>query len=136
MSAKRLPTCRHCGRKFKPCVYNRHHQKWCDHPECRAERDRARNRRYHRRRLSSDETFRQSERERCRESMRRSRQAAKGVEIADSFSTVPADVVLAGMVSQLVDSIDPQVVGQAMNFYAERGRNLAIPSRIRGSPGV
>jgi hypothetical protein len=42
--------------------------------------------------------------------------------------------VLSGLISQLVDSTDPEVVGRAAARYAERGRQLSVPSRIRSSP--
>lgn len=133
MSAKRLPTCRHCGRRFRPCVFNRHHQQWCALPDCRRARDRARNRSYHRRRSASDESFRESERVRCCEGMRRHR-LTKPDAIAAVSAPVSSDV-LSGLISQLVDSTDPEVVDRAAARYAERGRQLSVPSRIRGSPG-
>ena len=133
MAAKRLPTCRNCGRRFRPCVFNRHHQQWCSLPDCRRARDRARNRRYHRRRAASDDSFRQSERARCREAMRCRRMAKPdgGAAVSAAVSTD----VLSGLISQLVDSTDPDVVGRAAARDAERGRQLSVASRIRGSPG-
>lgn len=134
MAARRLPTCCHCGRRFKPCVYNRHHQTWCPRPECRLARDRARKRKHYRHRSAHDPGFRESERARCRESMRRSR-----LKEGDGIRSVPvtpaSGELLAGLVSQLAGTTDPQVVAGMMDAYAQRGRRLAVLSRIRGSPG-
>ena len=121
MAASRLPTCRHCGRRFRACAYNRHHQKYCSLPECRRERDRLRRRRHYERRRK-DESFQASERERCREGMRRSRLKGRTREVP---ATLPLGDVLTGLISQLVDSSDPAVVNQAAAGYADRGRRLA-----------
>lgn len=51
-----------------------------------------------------------------------------------AVSTPVSNEVLSGLISQLVDSTDPEVVGRAAARYAERGRLLSVPSRIRGSP--
>jgi len=134
MSARRLPTCCHCGRRFKPCAYNRHHQRWCSRPACRRERDRSRRRRYDRRRRESDEAYRRSERSRCREAMRRSR-AASDASVDSPGVHPPVGELLTGLVSQLAGTTDPQVVAAMMDAYAQRGRRLAVPSRSRGSPG-
>jgi len=134
MSAKRLPTCRHCGRRFKPCVFNRHHQQWCSLPECRGARDRERKRRYHLRRAASDSSYRESELVRCREAMRRIRTA--GPDAGAAADAPVCSEVLSGLISQLVDSTDPEVVRQAAARYAERGRLLSVSCRVRGSPGV
>jgi len=137
MVGKRLPRCRNCGCTFRADVYNRHHQQWCSRPECRRERDRARKRRHRRGRMAREPGFRESERRRCREAMRRLRSRRKRVGSAPAAAilpSVPADQLLAGLVSQLADTTDPGVVAEVMGRYAERGRLLAVAPRIRGSP--
>jgi hypothetical protein len=137
MGGKRLPSCRHCGCKFRPDVYNRHHQQWCSKPECRRARDRERKRRYYLLRLQHEEGFRESERRRCREAMRRLRSRTKQDEAEGATAVLPspsARELLIGLVSQLADTTDPLLVGQVMNRYAERGRRLAVAPCIRGSP--
>ena len=123
MAASRLPTCCHCGRRFRPCAYNRHHQKYCSLPECRRERDRLRRRRYYEKHRK-DASFRASERERCREGMHRSRLKEK---IREAPVIPPSGDVLTGLISQFVGSSDPVVVNQAAAGYADRGRRLAVP---------
>lgn len=137
MGGKRLPSCRHCGRKFRPDLYNHHHHEWCSEPECRRARDRERKRKHYRRRMEREEQFRESERQRCREAMRRCRSRRKqsddGAAVA-VLAQVPAQELLTGLVSHLADTSDPYAVAQMMSRYAERGRRLAVAPRVRGSP--
>ena len=137
MSGKRLPSCRHCGRKFHPDPYNRHHQECCGLAECKAALDRERKRRYYRKRLERENGFRESERRRCRDAMRSLRCAAREVCNAApapaACSLPPADQMLAGLVSQLADTTDRKLVFELMNSYADRGRRLAVPVPVRGS---
>jgi hypothetical protein len=137
MSGKRLPSCRHCGRKFHPDPYNRHHQECCGFAECKAAVDRERKRRYYRRRLEREKGFRESERRRCRDAMRSlrraRREACSAVPAPASRSLPPADQMLAGLVSQLADTTDRQLVFELMNSYADRGRQLAVPVPVCGS---
>lgn len=116
MAGKRLPRCRYCGCKFEPDPYNRHHQEYCSRPACRTEHDRARKRKHYRERLDREEGFREAERERCRKAMRRLRaerkKAAKGAgqEAFCLLSVPPVEAFLAGLVSQLADTIDPRAL--------------------------
>ncbi len=137
MGGKRLPVCRHCGRKFRPDSYNQHRQQWCSRSECRRARDRERKRKYYRRRLAEEAGFRESERTRCRDGMRhcRSRQAEPvAAESALLVRGPPPTELLVGLIAQLADTSDPQVVGEVMHRYAERGRRVAVARPIRGSP--
>ena len=137
MGGKRLPICRHCGCRFRPDVYNRHHQRWCSKAECRRARDRERRRRNYLKRLEHEEGFRESERRRCCKAMRRlrSRKRQNKAELATAvLPSAPATELLIGLISQLADTTDPLLVGQVMNRYAERGRLLAVAPPIRGSP--
>lgn len=137
MGVKRLPMCRHCGDKFHPDRYNRHHQQWCGKPECRRARDRARKRKYYRRRLEREAGFREAERKRCREAMQRGRKERNlpaDRPPATAVSSPPTAELLVGLIAHLVDTSDPYVVAQAMGCYAQRGRQLAVMPRVRGSP--
>lgn len=137
MAGKRLPSCRHCCRRFKPEACNEHHQQWCSDPACRSARDRARKRKYYHGRMKREAGFRESERRRCRIAMRQTRAGQKqrgSEEMAAACLPLPNVEMFVGLVSQLVDSTDPHVIAQAMGSYAERGRWLAVPVRVRGSP--
>jgi hypothetical protein len=137
MGGKRLPHCRHCGRKFRPDVYNQHHQQWCAEPECRGARDRARRRRHYRDRLAREPGFRESERRRCREAMRRSRARRRDPDVLTAAAIVPlppAADLLTGLVAHLADTTDPQLVAEVMARFAQRGRLLAVRPRNRGPP--
>jgi hypothetical protein len=137
MGGKGLPTCRHCGCRFRADRYNHHHQKWCSAPGCRRARDRERRRRHYLNRLAHNPQFRESERQRCREAMRRCRlrRATEGSGLVTAILALPpAGELLAGLVSHLADSTDPHVIVEVMNRYAQRGRLLANSAPIRGSP--
>ncbi len=136
MTAKRLPVCRHCGLKFKADAYNRDHQQWCSRPECVTARDRARKRRYYRRRIERDEGFQDSERRRCREAMRRLRSSRResGRDPPSDPSFRSSEALLVGLVSQLADTTDPLLVAQLMDSYADRGRRLAVVPVVKGFP--
>jgi len=51
-----------------------------------------------------------------------------------ALSLPPVEALLAGLVSQLGDTMDPHVVADMMAAYADRGRRLTIPVANRGSP--
>lgn len=137
MVKERLPRCLHCGRKFRPDIYNHHHQKWCSVPGCRRARDCERKRRYYSKRIAREPQFLNSERRRCRAGMRRcrSRRAKANAELVTAILALPAaGELLTGMVSHLADSTDPRVIVEVMDRYAQRGRLLANSVPIRGSP--
>lgn len=137
MGRKRLPSCKHCGRKFIPDARNRDRQQVCGRAECVAAENRSRKRKYYRKRIESEEGFRESERHRCRKAMRRCRAQVKEEEskkaAAVHFPPISVDF-FAGMISQFVDSNDPDVVAQVMCSYEDRGRRLAVGPLICGSP--
>lgn len=140
MGAKRLPVCCACGRKFKPDPRNADRQRWCSQPECRKERDRARKRRCHRRRMDGDPAFRDSERKRCRKAMRvlrarrREASAESGPESSGTGPSAPLGDVLTGLLSQLCGSVDPVVLGKVAGSYADRGRRVSLSLPVGGSP--
>ena len=137
MGRKRLPSCKHCGRKFSPDARNRDRQQVCGRVECVAAADRARKRKYYRKRIENEEGFQESERRRCRKAMRRCRARTKNGGTGQSAPDLPlllSGHLFAGLVSQFVDSTDPHVVARVMDSYADRGRRLAVGRSIRGSP--
>ena len=133
MGAKRLSTCCVCGRKFKPEPRSEDRQKWCSRVECRAERDRARKRRYYRRRKEREAAFRERERVRCRDAMRalRARRREEATEPCappeETDPPMPLEHVMLGVVSQLSDSTDPVALRVLIGSYADRGRRLSVP---------
>ena len=120
--------CAHCGRKFVPDRYNAPRQKFCLEPSCVRERKRKRQREWYRQRRRKDAVFRAQENARCTEANRRRRAAAKacfapgwerGIELLD---------LVAGLLSQLIDSSDPVQLWAMARRYAERGRRLTAPA--------
>ena len=139
MAGKRHPACEWCGRTFRPDPRNEHRQKYCTRPDCRSERARARKRRSYRKRLEREAGFRESERKRCGEAMRRSRAERKRAEkenreAACARAVPPAGTVLAGMVSHLADTTDPHEVAGVMNALADRGRAVTMAAGNGGAP--
>lgn len=134
--SNRLVPCGHCGRGFHPDRFNRHHQKYCLDDGCRAARRRALRRASYRRRLDDDAGFREAERQRCREAMRRLRSARRPGRGAcpDPPAPLAVEAVVAGLVAQLTDTSDPACLRRTLCEYADRGRRLAVGDRVRGPP--
>lgn len=138
MAGRRLPVCIVCDRKFRPDRYNEHRQKCCPRQECRSALERARKRKYYRERMEREKEFREKERQRCAEAMRRARAAkaaakeASGAEPARTASSPPVEAVLAGLISQLADTTDPHAVAVFMGACADRGRRLAVGNGGQG----
>ncbi len=133
MGARRLPTCKYCGRKFVPDARNRDRQQVCRSSACRLAASRAKKRRYYRRRLECEAGFREAERVRCREAIRLSRQSQPDPPPPGTESLCPHKL-LTGLVSQLSGTSDPVEVAGMMSMYAERGRRLTESPQIRDSP--
>lgn len=125
--------CAHCGKHFKVCAYNAHHQKFCLRERCVRDRKRERQRESYNRRYSRDPSFREAERKRAREGIRRRRQA-KAPPTDASVLLFDSQDVVAGLVSQLADIADPVELQQAIHGYARRGRRLTLqhPVGARG----
>lgn len=129
--------CARCGRKFVVCRFNGHHQQYCKHADCVAERRRERQREYYRKKYRADAGFREAEQARCREGARRRRQAKDAaVSAAESdLSSVDLALVTAGLVSQLTDSRDPSAVAASTRRLERRGRELSVSvGSARASP--
>ena len=134
---KKLPRCGHCGRAFRPDRYNELHQECCTRAECVLDRKRKRQRGWHARRRSEDETFRKKQNARCAGANRRRRAALRARGDPGKTESVPvalADVV-TGLLSQLTDTIDPTQLRASMHDYAARGRRvIERASTGRGPP--
>jgi len=117
--------CAHCGKHFKVCTYNAHHQKFCLREHCVRDRKRRRQRESYNRRYSRDPSFRETERGRAREGIRRRRQA-KGPPTDPTVLLFDSREVVAGLVSQLADIADPAELQRTIHHYARRGRRLTL----------
>jgi hypothetical protein len=119
--------CLKCGRPFVADRYNKHHQKYCTHPKCVAERTRERKSRYYSRRRQENPAFCEKERKRCKEAMARTR-AHKRQAGASSVPTLPEPAVnhvVAGLIAQLNNCTEPQLLREQVSNYAEQGRLLS-----------
>lgn len=135
---RRTATCRRCGRKFRICRFNAHHQQYCLHPDCVTERRRERQRQYYKKKYRDDAGFRGAEQMRCREGARRRRQE-KGAEtvapVEAVFSSVNMDLVTLGLLAQLNESSDQRVVEATARRLERRGRELTVSGgSARASP--
>jgi len=134
---KKLPRCAHCGRVFRPDRYNKLHQECCTDPECVLDRKRKRQREWHARRRSEDETFRKKQNARCAAANRRRRAELRARVAAGDTDPIP-DVALAdvvtGLLSQLTDTIDPTRLRASMHDYAARGRRVALYATAGRNP--
>jgi len=127
MSTK-LPRCAHCARPFRPDRYNVHAQDCCTQDACVLERKRQRQREWYARRRATDGEFRARENARCAEANRKRRasiRARAGPSAAEGDPVVLFDVV-TGLLSQVVDSTDPQQLQVSLRDYAARGRRVAL----------
>jgi hypothetical protein len=138
MARKRSAICERCGRRFTVCRFNRHHQKFCTHPACVAERRRERRREHYRRKYRHDAAFREAEQKRCREALQRRRKQGAGSADTGAAETLPAqnvELVTAALVAQMIDSSDPIEVFRTVRRLEHRGRRLAVAAASpRGSP--
>lgn len=134
--------CERCGRLYRPCRHNRHHQKYCTHEACLAERARERKRASYRRRYQQDAVFREAEQERCRESLQARRGAAVAEAVLPPLPPPPVtpllpdlELMATGLLAQLIGSDDPAEVLASARALERRGQLLSIGvSAARGSP--
>lgn len=133
MSARRWSVCVHCGRRFRVCRYNGHHQKFCTRKKCMTDRKRLRQRKWYRNQYRSDEAFRESEKERAREGIARRRSV--GDDGGDSVPGVDPLHVVTAVVSQLTDEKDPVCVMERVRSFAGWGRMLTESCLPRDGPG-
>lgn len=143
---REMRPCKRCERMFVVCGYNAHHQQYCTTAECVAERKRERQRKHYQAKYRSNAVFRASERERALARVRRRREAARcaggaGVDLpgaGGAVSVLPdlnVELFAAGLLSQLLDSTDPEEVSHMAREYERRGRDLAVMGRpTRRSP--
>ena len=138
-SRKKMGTCEQCGTKYPKCRFNKHHQKYCTRNACVLERRRERQRKRYRKMYRNDQTFAESERERCRNSIQKRREHVS--QIADAtlaegkVSRINIDLLATGLLSQWIDSKDPEEVEQAARRLEKRGQQLALmTTRARGAP--
>lgn len=141
--ARRLQymVCERCERRFVPCRFNRHHQRFCGDEGCVAERRRERQRAWYRQRYEEDASFCEAERARCLAGVQKRRAAAVVVPVVDASVAVPevpesvSMVLVTGLVAQLIGSADPAEVREAVRGFEVRGQRLTMGGAlVRGSP--
>ncbi len=124
--SKKLPRCRFCGQPFRADRRNASRQRFCKRIECVTERKRFRQRRWYNRRRRDDPAFCESENARCAEANRRRRSTHRKPDpAADVPDTVFLSHVVTGLLSQVIDSTDPEHLHSSMHRYADRGRRVA-----------
>lgn len=139
--------CERCGRVYRPCRFNRHHQRYCLDAGCVGERRRERQRAHYARKYREDGSFQEAERERCRASLRERRAApavaapegssgAVSGELAVSVGLPCLELVATGLVAQLIGSNDPAEVLATARRLEARGQVVAAVAAVaaRGSP--
>jgi len=138
-SRKKMGICERCGTKYPKCRFNKLHQKYCTRTACVLERRRERQRKRYRKMYRNDQTFAESERERCRNGIQKRREHVS--QIADAtlaegkVSRINIDLLATGLLSQWIDSKDPEEVEQAARRLEKRGQQLALmTTRARGTP--
>ena len=138
-SRKEIGSCERCGRKYPRCPFNKHHQKYCTHPICVGERRRERQRQRYSKMYGDDQDFAESERERCRNGIRKRRKHA--CHSADEKvpnrgePQISIELFAAGLVSQWIDSKDPKEVKQVARQLESRGQQLTLATTTaRHSP--
>ena len=93
----------------------------------------------YRKRYRNDRKFAASERQRCREGIRKRRLQTKRATDAkmndDALEKINIMFLTTGLLSQWIDSKDPEVVEQAARQLEQRGQQLASAGTTsRGSP--
>jgi len=131
--------CEYCGRKYLKCRFNKLHQKYCTNKRCVTKRRQERQRQRYRRNYRNDKKFADSERERCRNGIRKRRADARersdGVSTDDTQMPINIQLLATGLLSQWIDSKDPVEVEQAARRLEKRGQQLAVVRLSgRGSP--
>jgi len=138
-SHREVSTCERCGTRYVKCRYNKHNQKYCTRTVCVLERRRERQRQRYRKMYRNDQKFAASERQRCREGIRKRRLQTKRATDAkmndDALEKINIMFLTTGLLSQWIDSKDPEVVEQAARQLEQRGQQLASAGTTsRGSP--
>lgn len=123
------PECVQCEKRFTPCRFNAHRQKFCS-PECRASRDRARKRKYYNKRYRNDAEFQEAERQRCKAGLDQRRKQAREDNSkpppVSPLDAVNLQLLTVGMLSSNLECMDLQEVLSVARSYESRGQALAI----------
>ncbi len=133
--------CGCCGKKYRVCCFNRHHQKFCTRKACVRRRRQERQREHYGRKYRDDKSFADAERQRCKKSIqerrKNARNAAGAVFPDDGVRRIQMNVehLTAGLLSQWIDSKDPIEVEEAARRLEKRGQQLTLATRsLRGPP--
>ena len=134
MNARLL--CEECGKPITVCLFNAHHQKYCNRSSCVRRRKQRRQREYHNRRYNSDESFREEKRRKSRQYMRDRRRREKAALIVLQADAVEISLldIMTGVVSQLTDEDDPRVIQERLKSYSVRGRQLCCCAPVLAPP--
>jgi len=138
-SHREVSVCERCGTRYVKCRYNKYNQKYCTRAVCVLDRRRERQRQRYRKRYRNDRKFAASERQRCREGIRKRRLQTKPATDAkmkeDTLEKINIMFLTTGLLSQWIDSKDPEIVEQAARQLEQRGQQLASAGTTsRGSP--
>ena len=129
-SGKEMGRCERCGTKYPKCRFNKHHQKYCTRRGCVVERRRERQRQRYRKMYSNDQRFAESERERCRDVIQKRREHARqtvdGIVAEREVIRMNVELLTTGLLSQWIDSKDPEEVKQAARRLEKRGQQLTL----------
>lgn len=131
--------CDECGRSFKICKFNAHHQKYCTRSGCVNKRKKIRQREYQNKRYHTDDKYKEKKRKAARLNARRRRNKNKlDAKVIQKKQPQKLEInsleVLRGIVAQLTDECNPEVVHERLLSYEARGQQLSHLSAIsRGS---
>ena len=128
MRTKCRRKCPKCDRFFTADRYNKHHQKYCTYPDCVLERARERKRKWYSECCREDPAFREKEHRRCQQGMARIRAQKKQAKMV-SVPILPEPAVrhvLTGLIAQLSNCSDPQLLREQFNRYADQGQQLSV----------
>lgn len=134
--SKKLRRCEVCHLPFRPDRFHVDRQKYCKREHCVRERGQRRKRRWHAGRRADDPQFRAAENARCAAAnrRRRERQRREARSPDGRNATWGLHDVVAGLLSQVADTSDPQELQQHLELYAARGRRLAFPAPTGTDP--
>lgn len=136
--AQKSKTCQRCGRAFAPCAFNKHHQIYCTHDECRRERARERKRQYYNKRYRDDADFQEAERQRCKASLKERREKARDQPPppTSALDAVNINLLLAGLLAQSLDTVDHHDVLYLAREYESRGQALTTATTLAAPNAV
>lgn len=128
MRATNRPKCRKCDRAIVVDRYNKHHQKYCAHPECVLARAQERKRKWYSEHYR-DPDFCKKEQARCKLGMARIRERREqaGTPPPPELPPSVAGHVLGGLIAKLSNCSDPRSLREQIRRYAEHGRRLSVP---------